>query len=155
MKATITIFLSLIVVSCGSSPMVQDRTVTTIPIAPNDLIGRWEGTYALTYHIGTDSTYTYEVGMWIEFSDTSFSFQGDDHSHPCGTYGAGTYTIEGEVIEFRDNLPRIMICSWENVLNDEFNYHYEPTATELRLTQRWESYLWQVEITKVRRWGLD
>ena len=148
MKQTLLILLLLAIVSCDSDKSTNGVADTFVPIDPQELIGRWEGTYALTYNMNTDSTYTTEVDMWIEFSDTTFSFHGDSFG-PCGTWGGGSYTVDGKILEFEDHCARTTMCFWENILNGGFGYTYESAVSELRLTQRLDSYLWHVEITKV------
>ncbi|MFQ6008394.1 MAG: hypothetical protein ACE5K8_05505, partial [Candidatus Zixiibacteriota bacterium] len=62
------------VVGCSS----DKSTEPFVPINPEQLIGRWEGSYSLTYNASTDSSYTFQTAVWIVFTDSSFEFQGED-----------------------------------------------------------------------------
>ena len=150
MKRVLLSLLLLTIVSCDSDKCCDsDRPADTfVPIDIQQLIGRWEGTYALTYDTGTDSARTNEVDMWIVFTDTSFSFQGESFD-VCGTWGKGSYLVKGKVLEFEDESFRPNICTWENILMGEFTYNYDSSVPDLRMTRRWGSLLWHVEITKV------
>jgi hypothetical protein len=143
MRQALCLVILMGVVGCGS----DKSTEPFVPIKTEQLVGRWEGSYSLTYNTGTDSSYTFQTDMWIVFTDSSFEFRGDDRG-PCGTWGGGSYDVEDDVLWFRDERARLALCSWENVLEGKFTYSFNPDVTKLFMTQRLGEFLWRVELTR-------
>lgn len=144
MKQALLLIILMGVVGCGS----DKSTEPFVPIKTEQLVGRWEGSYSLTYNAGTDSSYTFQTEMWVVFSNSSFEFHGEDGVGPCGTWGRGSYGVEGYEFWFQDESFRHAMCTWENILQGRFRYDYSPDASELRMAQRSGHFLWQVELTR-------
>ena len=144
MRYTLFLLLLMGFVGCDS----DKPTKPFVPIETQQLIGRWDGSYSLTYNAGTDSSYTFQTDIWVVFTDSSFEFRGVDGVGPCGTWGRGTYSVKGNELWFQDECPRHTICTWENILQGRFRYDCSSDATELRMAQHLGDFLWRVELTK-------
>ncbi len=143
----LVLLLITMIVSCGS-----DKTTDPfVPIDAANLIGTWNGSYALTYDAGTDSARTYEVEAQIIFADTSFTFTGEAIS-ACATYGIGKYQVNGKILEFEDHSPRLMICDWANILHGQYKYGYvsnEYHTIDMTMTQSFDRYSWYIYMVKM------
>lgn len=152
-RVTLMLLLIIVIASCGS----DKATDPFVPIDPANLLGSWDGTYALTYNTGTDSAHTYEVEVQIIFADTSFTFSGEPISS-CATYGGGRYQIKGGILEFEDHTFRPDVCDGLNILHGDFTYGYNGNGSspaELHLSHRFDGYSWQVDVLKGPQIGLD
>jgi hypothetical protein len=143
-RVMLVLLLITVIVSCGS----DKATDPFIPIDPANLIGTWEGSYALTYNAGTDSARTLEGKAGIYFTDTYFTLGGTKKS-ACGTFGSGSYQVKGRVLEFEDRTGRPAICDWPPILHGRFRYRYNSPTLELHMTQSTGRLHWQVDVVKV------
>ena len=90
----------------------------------------FSGVYTRTYKVLTDeetmtmSWVSYERQFTLDLKNGTYTCEGDDEGHPS-FYGAGTFSVEKDIIIFNDEVARNAQYSWEWILGGEYNFTFD------------------------------
>ena len=119
------------------------------PIDPQQLVGRWEGTYKFTRHGNHDSPHGIRFNIQMEFTDTSYWFDEVPSSGICSNYGGGPYWVENRQMRFEDHTFRPALCIFYCLMHGSFSYRNNQNVTFLNLIHHSRYFHVQVKLRKV------
>jgi len=131
----------------GTQKLVAD--LRQEPVDPQQLVGRWEGTYTFTSHHITDLPHRVRFNIHMEFTDTSYWFDEVPSSGICSNYGGGPYWIENREMRFEDHTFRPDLCIFYCLMHGSFSYRNNQDVTFLKLIQHSRYFHVQVKLRKV------
>ncbi len=130
----------------GTQKLVAD--LRHEPVDPQQLVGRWEGTYKFTWHQTTNRPRATRFNIQMEFTDTSYQFREVPWFGVCSNYGGGPYWVENREIRFEDHLIRNQMCMWY-LLYGSFSYRTNHEVTLLSMIQQSGDFRVHVKLRKV------
>ena len=113
----------LFLTGCQDNPTTSDSV---------QIEGEYNGTFTITYHVGTDSARTETGAVEFSFDDGRYDVDGEQRYLP--PRGGGKYTI-GSSINLTDRELHTAEFDWSLILNGSFDYEMKEntlTMTQLR-----------------------
>lgn len=114
----------LLLSGCQDNPTASDSV---------QIEGEYNGTFTITYHVGTDSARTETGAVEFSFDDGRYDVDGEQRYLP--PRGGGKYTI-GRSINLTDREFHTAEFDWSLILNGSFDYELkESTLTMTQLSE--------------------
>jgi len=114
----------LLLTGCQDNPTTSDSV---------QIEGEYNGTFTITYHVGTDSARTETGAVEFSFDDGRYDVDGEQRYLP--PRGGGKYTI-GSSINLTDRELHTAEFDWSLILNGSFDYEMkENTLTMTQLSE--------------------